>query len=192
MRMILLRHGQTDWNAWQKYQGQTDIPLNDIGRKQAAEAAHYLKEYEEVQAIYCSDLIRAHETAAIIGQKLGREIIPDRRLREVDFGRWEGMSYSEVYARYPQEFDAWFNNTRRFIIPGGESFQQLQDRVLAAIEDIYQGPHETVLIVTHGGVIKAILDHIDEKTDLWDRAVDTAAMRVVEIDSEGEMKYLAP
>lgn len=191
MRLILLRHGQTEWNALQKYQGQTDIPLNDTGREQAREAAYYLKEHEKVQAIYCSDLKRAQETAEIVGRKLGLAAIPDQRLREFAFGHWEGMTYSEVYARYPQEFEAWFNHTRTFVVPGGESFQQLTDRVLEAIEDIYQGPHETVLIVTHGGVIKAILNHIDQNTDLWDGAVDTASMRVVEIDAGGAMIYLA-
>lgn len=190
MRIIMLRHGQTEWNALQRYQGQTDIPLNDTGREQAYQAALLLKEQEAVQAIYCSDLLRASETAQIIGESLGIEPISDARLRELSFGVWEGLTFTEVYEKYPQEFDDWFRATPTYIVPGGESFHRLNERVIEAIAKIKQAGHQTVLLVTHGGVIKAMLSLADEGADLWENAIGNAFMLTLELTEDGRMRIL--
>ena len=188
MRIIMLRHGQTDWNAQQKYQGQSDIPLNDTGREQASQAALLIKGQEPVQAIYCSDLVRAHETAEIIGRSLRIEPICDARLRELSFGEWEGLTFTEVYEKFPQAFDDWFRDTENYTVPGGESFHGLSLRVLQAIDDIQQASHQVALLVTHGGVIKAVLRHADEHTDLWNKGIETASMISLEITADGRIR----
>ncbi len=184
MRIIILRHGQTEWNALQRYQGQTDIPLNDTGREQAYQVVRLLKEQEAVQAIYCSDLSRASETAQIIGDSLGINPISDARLRELSFGVWEGLTFTEVYGEYRQEFDDWFQDTQTYTVPGGESLQCLMVRVLEVISEIEQTGYQSVLVVTHGGVMKAVLGYADEETDLWADAIANAAMITMELTVE--------
>ncbi|PKM77991.1 MAG: alpha-ribazole phosphatase [Firmicutes bacterium HGW-Firmicutes-15] len=187
MRIIMVRHGQTDWNAQQKYQGQSDIPLNETGRAQAYQTALHLQDQESPQVIFCSDLMRARETAQIIGRSLGIESICDARLRELSFGEWEGMTFTEVYEKYPQAFNEWVRDTETYIVPGGESFQSLSKRVLQFIHEIKQANHQVALLVTHGGVIKAVLRHADECTDLWENAVETASFLIIDITEEGRI-----
>ena len=148
--MILVRHGQTEWNALQKYQGHTDIALNDLGRSQAQKIADYLRDHEVVEAVYCSDLSRSLETAEIIGQGLELSPISDVRLKEISFGVWEGLTYTEVYQQYPQEFDYWFQSTRQVKVPGGESFEQVVERSLQALQEIAARHNGTVVVVSHG------------------------------------------
>jgi len=118
---MLIRHGQTQWNVLQKYQGQTDIPLNNTGREQAAKLAALLKQ-ESIEAIYCSDLSRAMETAKIISSFHTVEPVSDPRWREFNFGHWEGLTYREIDHAFPEEARNWFEDTRHFKVPGGVVF----------------------------------------------------------------------
>ncbi len=183
MRLILLRHGQTEWNALQKYQGQTDIPLNDTGRQQAERAAEYLLKHEQVQTIYCSDLSRTRETAEIAAHKLRLPVYYDRRLREASFGIWEGMTFSEVYEKYPQEFKQWYQDIWKYKMTGGETFSEVWERVSLATEEIIQRHNGTVLVVTHGGVVKSLLGHIDSSVDIWKTGVDPGSMTFIEFEA---------
>lgn len=183
MRLILLRHGQTEWNALQKYQGQTDIPLNDTGRQQAERAAEYLLNHEQVQTIYCSDLSRTRETAEIAAHKLKLPVYYDRRLREASFGIWEGMTFSEVYEKYPQEFKQWYQDIWKYKMTGGETFSEVWERVSLATEEIIQRHIGTVLVVTHGGVVKSLLGHIDSSVDIWKTGVDPGSMTFIEFEA---------
>lgn len=180
MKIILLRHGQTEWNALQKYQGHTDIALNDFGRQQAGRVARFLQENETVEAIYCSDLCRGRETAEIIARQLELPVEVDSRLREICFGYWEGLTFTEVYEQYPREFDDWFNNTSQVKVPGGESFDQLLDRALPALAEIAARHSGTVLIVSHGGLIKAVLNHLQNGNGLWETYLEPASMSFLE------------
>jgi len=186
MKIILLRHGQTEWNALQKYQGHTDIALNDFGRQQASRIAAYLRDHEKIEAIYCSDLSRGRETAEIIADQLQLSVNCDPRWRELCFGKWEGMTFTEVYERYPQEFDDWFHNTRRVQVPGGESFDEILERALPALSEITAQHKGTVLVVSHGGLIKTLLNHLQTGNGLWETYLEPGSMSFLE-GQEGEL-----
>lgn len=184
MKLILIRHGQTQWNASQRYQGHTDIPLNDTGRQQALRLADYLVKDEAVEAVYCSDLSRARETAEIIGRAFKLQPHPDHRLREFCFGKWEGLTFTQVYAAYRSEFEQWFNNLEEFRVPGGESFSDLASRSLEAIEEIKKKHAGTAVVVTHGGVIKAMLRRIRANSDPWQETVPPGSLTRIDFLNE--------
>lgn len=181
MKIILIRHGETHWNAIQKYQGHTDIPLNERGRQQAARLAAYLKAAEQVEAVYCSDLLRARETALIVARPFQIEPVSDRRLREFHFGKWEGLTFNQVYAGYRYEFEQWFNNPEDFRVPEGESFSDLARRSLQAIEDVSRKHAGTTLIVTHGGVIKVMLCQLQSISNPWQETVPPGSLTEINV-----------
>ena len=180
MKMILVRHGQTAWNALHKYQGHTDVPLNETGRHQAVRAAAYLLRQENVEALYGSDLMRAQETAEIIGRCLDLTVKIDARLREINFGVWEGLTFSEVYRDYREEFEAWFSHTEEFKVPGGESFQELLNRSLQVLGEIAARHAGTVVVATHGGIIMALLYHLNLPGDVWQVGVQPGTISYFE------------
>lgn len=149
-RLILIRHGETDWNVEGRYQGQSDVPLNAHGREQAARLAEALRE-ADIRAVYSSDLARARETAEALARATGLTVHPDRRLREIDQGEWEGMLFADIQARYAREFERRRADPLSVAPPGGETVGQVRQRVLAAVEDILRRhPAETVAVISHG------------------------------------------
>ncbi|MFL5805836.1 MAG: histidine phosphatase family protein [Roseiflexaceae bacterium] len=161
MRLILIRHGETDWNATLKYQGHADIPLNEQGCEQARKVGERLSGYDAT-ALYTSDILRAAETAAIIGELTGLTPRPMPRLREIDVGKWEGLTPEELYRRFPEHMAAFDRDPARTVRLGGESYAQLQERALVALNEIHAAHpgDELVLAVSHGGTIRALLCHI--------------------------------
>ncbi len=180
MNVILMRHGQTEWNTLHKYQGHTDITLNDFGREQARRVASFLRENERVEAIYCSDLSRGRETAEIIARELQLPVKTDIRWREISFGHWEGLTFNEVYEQYPKEFDDWYKNTLHLKVPGGESFAELLERALPALAEMAVQHSGTVLVVSDGGLIKTMLNHLHSGNGLWDTYLDPGSMSYLE------------
>jgi broad specificity phosphatase PhoE len=161
MRVIFIRHGETDWNATLKYQGHAAIPLNERGRTQATTAAARLLRYEAV-ALYTSDILRAAQTADLIGTTLNLKPTTLTDLREIDVGQWEGLTPEELYRRYPDHMREYERDPARTVRLGGESYAQLQERSLRALQTI-QAAHrsdETILAVSHGGTIRALLCHV--------------------------------
>jgi len=156
-RLCLVRHGETTWNAERRLQGQLDIELNQLGRHQAQAAAQRLLE-EPVDALYASDLARAWHTAERIEQALGlpRQAAPE--FRERRYGAFEGLTYDEAKARYPEAYHRFETRDPAFPLPGGgESLEDVHGRVtgrLAAIAAAHPGA--TVVIVTHGGVLDIV------------------------------------
>jgi probable phosphoglycerate mutase len=118
-RLILVRHGETDWNAENRLQGQQDVPLNEIGIHQADDIARALAD-ESLDVIYTSDLIRASETAARIAARHGLTPVPDVRLRQSAKGRWEGLTWGEIAERYPADLERW-RRDQTYLPPGGET-----------------------------------------------------------------------
>lgn len=161
MRILFVRHGETEWNASLRYQGHANIPLNEKGRAQAHAVAKRLKSYG-VEAIYTSDLIRAEETARIIGAdlKIPPKLMPD--LREIDVGQWEGLTPEELYRRYPEHMREFDRDPARTVRLGGESYAQLQQRALTALNQIANNHQQgqTIVAVSHGGTIRALLCHV--------------------------------
>jgi broad specificity phosphatase PhoE len=152
----LLRHGQTDWNVQRRYQGHTDIPLNSLGREQASELAAQLN-CSQVAAIYSSDLSRALETAAILAQHTSAHVTPDRRLREISMGEWEGRTLFEVNQELPVGADGLAYTEAHSRAPGGESLAEVAERVRAFADEIAERhAGQIVLVVMHGLSLAAL------------------------------------
>lgn len=161
MRIIFIRHGETDWNVTLQYQGQANIPLNERGCEQARRAGERLRR-SRATALYASDVVRAWETAQIMGPILGLEPRTMTELREINVGEWEGLTPEELYRRFPDHMREYERDPARTVRRGGESYAQLQERALIALQRIHErhDPTETILAVTHGGTIRAILCHV--------------------------------
>lgn len=158
LRVFLIRHGQTQWNFEQRYQGQTDIPLTELGRRQAEAVGRRLAA-EPIEAIYASDLQRAYETAAPLARYLGLPVLTDERLREVHFGAWEGYTFKEVEERYPEEVYAWLRAPHLHAPPGGESGADFIGRVRSFWEELRgRHPEGTVAIFAHGGSLVTLTE----------------------------------
>lgn len=155
--LTLVRHGQTDWNLRRRIQGATDIPLNDTGRADALAAADSLAGGDH-HAVYASPLVRARETAQIIAARLGlAEPAITRGLREREFGVAEGTDVADYITRY----GGW-----QAEVPGAETLDQVRDRALDSLDRIARASRrrsapaaESIIVVTHGGVIRALLMH---------------------------------
>jgi probable phosphoglycerate mutase len=160
IHLILVRHGETVWNQENRWQGQADVPLSEAGRAQARRLAQrLLAEGRPVRAIYASDLSRAFHTAEILGEVLGVAPLPDVGWREMDIGVWSGLTTAEVIARHNAD---WERLRAGEDLPrgGGETFAQFQARILRSVERMKQ-THvgEQIVIVTHGGAVRAFLLH---------------------------------
>lgn len=154
--LLLIRHGETAWNAEHRIQGQLDVPLSASGIRQSAQLAERLAA-EPIAAIYSSDLARAALTAAPLGARIGRVPQLDARLRERDFGVFQGLTLDEIAERFPREFERWRARELDWAMPDGESAQQLLVRVTAALTDIVaRHPDAVVVVVAHGGVLDAL------------------------------------
>jgi broad specificity phosphatase PhoE len=155
--VYLARHGQTAYNHEGRFQGQQAIPLDATGREQAAELAERASGYD-FQALWCSPLLRARETADIVAARIGLEPVEDERLMETDAGDWTDRSFAEIQAQSPELFEAFVSAQPHFAFPGGESFDQQEVRVAAALELVEAGALPA-LVVCHGMVIRAAFYH---------------------------------
>jgi alpha-ribazole phosphatase len=182
LHLILVRHGETEWNAQRRYQGQMDVPLSDLGRRQAKLVAERLFG-QKIDAVYASDLERAMETAQVIAEKNGLKISTDPRLRELKFGILEGLTFDEAEAQYPEMIAAWledFNNTPE----GAETIQSFNKRVVSLVDDLKKKHDEQILlIVGHGGslseILRVVLDLSREKR--WYLEMENASLSEVSI-----------
>ena len=155
--VVLIRHGQTDWNVEGRWQGQADPPLNDRGREQAHHAAQYQRRFG-IAALYSSDLRRAMETAQIIGAEMRLPVIPQPRLREINLGKWQGMLSADIEAQYPDEFRRWHTLPLTARPPDGEDVPTLATRVLETVNEIIERhPRQRVGIVAHELPIAVVL-----------------------------------
>jgi probable phosphoglycerate mutase len=164
-RVVMIRHGETDWNRDRRIQGQTDTALSALGRLQARAIGQRLLR-ERFDAIYASDLARAWDTAQAIAQAAIAERpdaplpVADRRLREMDFGEWEGKTSAEIALSHP---DAHFQSKSRdadFRIPGGESFRDLHDRAVACLHSLVEvHAGQSICVVAHGGILDMMYRH---------------------------------
>jgi probable phosphoglycerate mutase len=147
--LILARHGETDWNRDGIWQGHGDPPLNDVGRGQARELAERLARIE-IDALYSSDLRRAYETAEIVAHAKGLEITADPDLREIDIGAWSGLTRAEIEQRFPG-----------MVRDGGETNEAFNARALDTVRRIATAhAGRRVLVITHGGVVRALDRHV--------------------------------
>jgi probable phosphoglycerate mutase len=161
--LYLARHGETDWNAAGRWQGHTDVPLNDTGRQQARALAEALRPHG-VHVAVSSDLSRARETAQIVAQTLGVPLgHADPDLRERGFGVFEGLTRAECETQHPEAWRAWLE--RRLTPGGAETQQALAARVVAAATRVAlqlatRGDDAAALVVTHGGALRALVEAV--------------------------------
>jgi 2,3-bisphosphoglycerate-dependent phosphoglycerate mutase len=155
-RILALRHGRTAWNAEQRIQGHTDVPLDATGRWQAAQAAQALAD-EGITAIYSSDLLRARATAEAVAQRIGLPVQCDAKLRERAFGDFEGLRHADIEQRHPEAARRWRQRERDFGPGGGETLLDFYARsVDAATRLAARHPGEAIVVVTHGGVLDCL------------------------------------
>ena len=169
--LLLVRHGETDWNAAGRLQGHTDRPLNEYGRRQAKDLADRLAG-EGADAVYASDLARARETAEIVGERLGLTVVIDADLREKNWGNWEGLTGDE---RVHVEFE-------------GESTEAHRERVMRAVRRIVERhPGQRVVVVTHGGslrriqaAVNGVADPVIDNCSVWSLAHEDGTFRALD------------
>jgi len=156
MKIYLARHGQTEWNVAKRWQGTTDIPLDQFGIAQAAKLAQKMTQYP-IQAIHSSPLQRAAVTAQAVAEKLNLPITYNKELEEIRLGEWEGHTSEEIIAKHGSKFSIWEEKCEEQIGLGVENNYDLQQRAWAAFEHICQKETADTLIVTHGAWINRLL-----------------------------------
>ena len=170
-QLIFVRHGQTNSNVERRWQGWTDTPLNPLGGKQAQLVARRLSESQgKIQALYSSPLSRAYQTAKAIAEGLDLPVRLVEGLKEFHFGEIEGMTTEEVQSRYPELLRRWEDrHDLSFAFPNGESRQGFTQRISNTLGLIaLRHPDETVVVVSHGGALRAALSYyFPEESDHW-------------------------
>lgn len=158
-RLLLVRHGETDWNREGRIQGHTDRPLNETGRRQAERLARRLAGWP-IAGLYSSDLARAAESARIVGRAIGREPVLDPDWRERSGGEVEGLVEADIRARYPEVWSEM--RARRFwTAPRAETVEAVRERIVAAYHRVVERhPGETVAVVSHGFALRLLVAHV--------------------------------
>jgi 2,3-bisphosphoglycerate-dependent phosphoglycerate mutase len=186
-RLLLCRHGQTGFNAALRFQGQLDEPLSELGRQQAQLLAGRLAE-EPIDVAYTSDLCRAHETATIALAGRPVQLHVDARLREIAFGRWEGMTFAEIKDKYPDDVAARDRDRVHYAMPGGESLEQLGQRVGDFMrEALPRHEGESILFIAHGGTVNAVISTLLDipLTSWWRLRNHNANVNVLHFTPDG-------
>ncbi|MHB0870118.1 MAG: histidine phosphatase family protein [Chloroflexota bacterium] len=194
-RLFLVRHGETEWNTAQIFQGHLDSPLTPTGLRQAAQLASRLAS-EGIAAIYSSDQGRAMRTAQVAASRLGLIAAPRADLREIDCGDWTGQSYGDVRIRWPREFEGWRSRPHLHRMPGGEGVAQVQKRSLRFLAEIRQRhPGQAVCAVTHNTVVRTLVCHLQgwPLSRLWDGARQpNCAVNLIELqDGRADLLEIA-
>lgn len=156
-KLYLIRHGETEWNIQNRYQGNTDIPLSFVGKMQAQAIANRMKNFE-IDAIYSSDLSRAYDTAQYIAKEknIDVQIIP--QLKEINFGEWEGFTISELEKIYGDDYKRFFLEPHKYPFPGEGTMEAVQMRIKKALDRItFYNENSKIMIVSHGGILKVLI-----------------------------------
>lgn len=191
-RIILVRHGQTEWNRNERFRGHADIPLNATGMRQAEATGERVAAEWQLSAIYSSPLSRAVDTGQAIADHLARSyqartpVQPISNLSDIDYGDWQGLTPEEARLRWPMEINAWYTSPQTLQIPGGESLEDLRLRAMQAVDQIIKRhPGETIAIVGHTVINRVILLGMlglgNER--FWRLRQDTCAINVIEAEN---------
>jgi broad specificity phosphatase PhoE len=183
--VFLARHGQTAYNLEGRFQGHLPVPLDATGREQAAVLAERAIAYD-FRVLWCSPLLRARETADIVGARIGLQPREDARLMETDAGDWTNRSFAEVRAESQELFDAFASADPGFAFPGGESFDEQDERVAQALREIEAG-ELPALVVCHGMVIRAALTRrAGHRSERFERVANAALVPLDPVAVEQE------
>ncbi|MEE8591634.1 MAG: histidine phosphatase family protein [Spirochaetia bacterium] len=157
-RVILVRHGQTEWNRVERFRGRADVPLNETGIAQAEATARRLARQPKPDAVYSSPLSRALVTAQRIAEPHGLEMRTHSGLIDIDYGRWQGLTPEEVAEHWPTELDAWYSSPQTAVIPEGDNLQVVRERAMKTVQDLVrQHGDRSIILVAHTVVNRTIL-----------------------------------
>ena len=183
--IILIRHGETEWNVEEIFRGRIDIELNENGIKQAELLAEYLSQVE-IYAIYSSPLKRALKTAEVVASyhNLDVEIASD--LIDFDYGRWQGLPHQEVKDKYKELYAEWIKNPHRVKMPGGESLDDVRRRAISVVDNIISKYEGTVALVSHRVVNKVLICALLglDNSHFWDIRQDACGITIFTYESE--------
>jgi len=192
-RLHLLRHGETDWNAEGRIQGQSESVLTEAGRVQAIALQAELKDHG-ISRVFSSSSLRARQTAAIAFAGIAQEIRYLDALREIALGSWEGHLYSTIEALYPEHLRAFRELPDQFRFQGAETFAELQARGVAAVEEIALScPGQAIAVVSHGALIRSVLSHYGKRplSRLWEPPkMHNCAHSIIEIVGAAEPRIV--
>ena len=192
IKIYLIRHGLTETNKEQRFVGWSDVPLAPEGFQQVEKLGSRLAQElaaEPKVNLYCSDLLRAKQTAEAIGRQIGLAPKASTSLREINFGQWEMLTYNEISSRYGEELQFWFADPYHYTPPGGENFTEVSRRFRQGLDKIIKersgGP---LVIVSHGGAITSFLhycqDYSLQTEGLWRLRLDNASISLVEKNND--------
>ena len=187
VKIVLLRHGETDWNKQEIFRGRADVDLNERGREQARAVATALRNVR-INAIYSSPLRRAVETAETIAAPHRLEVRIDDGFIDFDYGAWQGLSHNEVQRRYSKLYKAWLEKPHTVRLEGGESLRSVRRRAMRSLQSIVERDDgDTVVIVSHRVVNKVILCSVLElgNSRFWHIRQDTCALNIFEWSRDG-------
>ncbi|MBQ1868348.1 MULTISPECIES: histidine phosphatase family protein [Selenomonas] len=187
VKVVFVRHGQTEWNVSGRYQGQSDVALSAAGIEQAEKLAANFP-VEHIDAVYSSDLIRARVTAETVAKRFGLSVQLEPAFRELSFGDWEGLTYEQIVASWPDAMENFLAHPDILNIPNGESFPEVQQRAMSRLQELLR-EHEgqTIMIAAHGAVLRTMLTaalHMPLQY-LWSIRQFNTAVNIVRYDAEG-------
>ncbi len=186
-QIILVRHGQTEWNRVERFRGRFDVPLNETGLAQAAATGRRIAAEWHPVAVYSSPLSRAVQTAEAVAEPFDLPVQAEPGLMDIDFGAWQGLSTDEARARWPEIIEAWYHAPQRAQIPAGETLEQVRARGVATVQTLTaRHVDQTLVLVGHTVINRAILLGImGLNTDrFWHIRQDTCAINVFETEGD--------
>jgi probable phosphoglycerate mutase len=192
-RIVLVRHGQTEWNRMERFRGRADVPLNETGLAQAEATGKRVADEWQPSAIYASPLSRAVKTAAAIARHFDLPVQIHHGIADIDYGQWQGLTPDEVKERWPEIHHAWYNAPHTMRIPGGETLDDLRTRGMAAVKELAaRHAGQTIVLVGHTVINRIILLGVlglgNER--FWHLRQDTCAINVFEAD-DGEFTLVS-
>lgn len=187
--ILLVRHGQTEWNRVERFRGQFDVPLNATGLRQASQTAERIARQWHPEAVYTSPLGRAAQTAAAIAAACGLQAAPCPGLIDIHYGLWQGLTPDETREQWPDDLANWYEHPEKAEIPGGESLGQVRERALAALADhCQQHRGQQMVLVSHTVVNRLILLGVlglgNER--FWFLRQEPCAINVIERSAQGD------
>jgi broad specificity phosphatase PhoE len=180
--IYLVRHGQTAWNREEVFRGRADVPLNEVGRKEALLTGQCLRGVR-ADSVYSSPLSRAVETAEAIARSQDKEVLISDDLIDIDFGRWQGASHEVVKERYEGLYRQWVDTPHLVRFPGGESLEDVRERALRVIHEVKtEHTDETLVMVSHRVVNKTMLCGLLglDNSHFWQIGQDTGCINILE------------
>jgi broad specificity phosphatase PhoE len=181
MKIYLVRHGETQWNKGEIFRGTKDIPLNEIGIKQAQSVGNYFSQ-RPVNRIISSPLARAAQTAESISMTTGIKIETMKEFTDMNFGIWEGLKLREVEQRFPADLNRWKTSPEKLQIEGGETLDMVRDRISSGLANILYGTEDTIIIISHRVICKMLVLHALRigNDHFWDMRYDPASITLLE------------